>query len=255
MVTPKPPAFRPPNVETVPTPRSNMMAWLVIGGIVLLFILLGQCSTRHGADNSLTADTNYAADMSNSIAAQGPPPAPEPLNAASINRGASHLRTAFAAEGFSGAMIYSQNCYDALARHFAWAKLDQCGAFDMLTARSIATADTTGLDNEAAWFDSETASQRYLAAATGASQPAEEADRRLSDLQSRVAHLRTIGRRAAPEAANDDAFDPEPPYVDVDGNPIRNTSITADMESHNTLDQRWLDRAINRPTANAASSK
>jgi hypothetical protein len=198
MVTPKPPAFRPPNAETRPASGDARLGWGVVIGIIFIIAVIGQCSTRnHVTDNSATA-ANFATDMSNAVAAQGPPAAPEPLNAASISRGAAHLRTAFAAEGFSGAMIYSQNCYDALARQFAWAKLDQCGAFDALTARSIADADMTGLDNEIGWFQSETAAQRYLAAAIGAGQPAAEADRRLSDLQSRVEHSRTVGRRPAP---------------------------------------------------------
>jgi hypothetical protein len=199
MVTPKPPTFRPPSVETRPTSADARLGWGVVIGIIFIIAVIGQCSSRNnGTDNSATP-ANFATDVSNAVAAQGPPPAPEPLNAASISRGASHLRTAFAAEGFSGAMIYSQNCYDALARQFAWAKLDQCGAFDALTARSIADAgaEMTGLDNETTWFQSETVAQRYLAAATGAGQPAADADHRLSDLQSRVAHSRTVGRRVA----------------------------------------------------------
>jgi hypothetical protein len=197
MMTPKPPAFRAPNVQTQPTSGGGRLAWGVLVGIILLIAVIGQCSSRNNGPANSAADTNYATDMSNAIAAQGPPPAPEPLNAASINRGAAHLRTAFAAEGFSGAMIYSQNCYDALARHFAWAKLDQCGAFDVLAVRSLGKADTTGLDNETAWFDSETAAQRYLAASTGAGEPAADADRRLSELQSHIARSRTVGRRPA----------------------------------------------------------
>jgi hypothetical protein len=198
MVTPKPPAFRPPNVETRPTSGDARLGWGVLIGIIFIIAVIAQCSSRRNSSDNSATPANFASDMSNAVAAQGPPPAPEPLNAASIGRGAAHLRTAFAAEGFSGAMIYSQNCYDALARQFAWAKLDQCGAFDALAVRSIAAADMTGLDNEIGWFQSETAAQRYLAAATGAGQPAADADRRLSDLQSRVARSRTVGRRPAP---------------------------------------------------------
>jgi len=158
---------------------------------------IGRCSTPNTRANNSAAAANYAAALGNTVAAQGPPPV-EPLSAASVTRGISHLRAAFGAEGFSGAMVYSQNCYDALAHHFSWSKLDQCGAFDALAARSTADADMTGLENEASWFQSETAAGRYLAAATGAGEPADEADRRFSDIQTRAGRSRTVGRRVAP---------------------------------------------------------
>jgi hypothetical protein len=196
MVTPKPPAFRPPNVETVAATGNNRLGWAFAIGVIALIFVIGQCSSRNNSPANSSADTNYTAAMSNAVAAQTPPP-PQPLSAASVTRGITHLRTAFSAEGFPGAMVYSQNCYDALAHQFSWAKLDQCGAFDALAARSIADADMAGLDNEADWFQSETAAGRFLAAATGAGENADEADRRFSDVQARVARSRLVGRRPA----------------------------------------------------------
>jgi hypothetical protein len=171
----------------------------ILGIIVVVILAVGRCGSS--TDNASYPTVNELnANMSNAIAAQSPPP-PEPLNAASIARGTGHLRLAVTAEGLSGAMIYSQNCYDALAREFTWAKLDACGAFDLLAVRSITDADTGGLANEADYFQSEAAAGRYLAAATGAGEPAPEADQRLSQLQARTARMRTVGR--APPAAPD----------------------------------------------------
>jgi hypothetical protein len=200
MVTPA----KPPSQPSVQKPDNGCAIAVVIGVIVLLILAVGRCSGNRAGDNSASSAYNSAnADMSNAIAAQTPPPV-EPLNAASVTRGTTHLRTAVTAEGFSGAMIYSQNCYDALTRAFTWAKLDTCGAFDLLAVRSIARADTAGINSEASWFQSEAAAGRYLAAATGAGQPGAQADTRLSHLQARIARAHTAGR-PVPAAANDDA--------------------------------------------------
>jgi len=194
MAPPKPRATQPGN--------SGWTLAAVIGVILLGIYGISQCSGDTSGSNVTDMMNAANADMGNAIAAQTPPPV-EPLNAASVSRGTSHLRLAFSAEGFSGAMVYSQNCYDALTRTFTWAKLDQCGGFDMLAVRSIEGADTAALNSEQAYFQSEAAAGRYLAAATGAGQPATEADTRLSQLQRRAARGRTVGRR--PPSANDDS--------------------------------------------------
>jgi hypothetical protein len=199
MTRPKRP-FRAPNVEASPDTRGqDMLAGGCVIGVILLIVAIGQCSTTTPSLNTSDALNQSATDMGNAIAAQTPSPV-EPLSPASVTRGVAHLRLAFSAENFSGAMIYSQNCYDALTRQFTWAKLDQCGASDTLAVRSLLEADPTGLDNETAYFQSETAAGRYLAAATSAGEPAGEADTRLSALQARVAHLRAVARRPAPAA-------------------------------------------------------
>jgi hypothetical protein len=126
--------------------------------------------------------------IGNSISAQDKAP-PEPLNAKSVRKGAADYRLAAAAEGLSGAMIYSQNCYDALASNFSWTKLDSCGAFDMMTVKFMPEDTETALDKETAYFADETAAGRYLKAATSAGEPADEADSRLADLQARTARL------------------------------------------------------------------
>ncbi|HYJ53128.1 MAG TPA: hypothetical protein VEW04_08135 [Allosphingosinicella sp.] len=202
MVTPEPPPFRAPNVQTVKNPDNGCAIWGTIGIVLLLIYAASRCSTGTSGTNVADAMNTANADMTNSIAAQTPPPV-EPLNAASIARGAAHYRTAFAAESFPGAMIYSQNCYDALTREFTWAKLDRCGAFDQLAARAIGAPDAYAPTSEQDYFQSEAAAGRYLAAATGAGQPADQADQRLSALQAQAARQRAPAPRR-PAAANDD---------------------------------------------------
>lgn len=191
-----------PTPATKPGNEGVVGCALLVGGIILV-LLIGQCSGDTANSNALEAMNTANADMSNSIAAQTPPPV-EPLNAASVSRGGAHYRTAFAAEAFPGAMIYSQNCYDALSREFTWAKLDQCGGFDMLAVRAIDVADMSVPTSERDYFQSEAAAGRYLAAATGAGEPATDADQRLSQLQARAARERAPAR-PRPAAANDDA--------------------------------------------------
>ena len=175
-------------------PASNeTMGYVVVGGIIAFILLVAQCSDNPGSSNVPELMNASNADMGNAIAAQGPPPV-QPLSQASVSKGISHLRLAVNAEGLSGAMVYSQNCYNSLTREFTWAKLDQCGGADMLTVRSIEDIDASDLSGEAAYFQSEAAAGRYLAAATGAGQPPAEADVRLSQLKSRIAKARPAAR-------------------------------------------------------------
>jgi hypothetical protein len=176
------------------SPDNGATVSLVIGGIVLLIFFVGQCSSQDSG-SSFTPANMVDTNMSTAIAAQAPP-VPTPLNAESLERGAADLRIAHGAEGFSGAMIYSQNCYDALGRDFSWQRLDICGAFDVLAARAIDGVDTSALATEEIYFQSEAVAGRYLAAATGAGEEPGNADQRLSDLQSRMATQR-IPRTAA----------------------------------------------------------
>jgi hypothetical protein len=147
------------------------------------------------------------ANISAGVAAQQLP-AVEPLSKASVTRGISHFRLAYGVEAFPGAMIYSQNCYDALTHKFTWAKLDACGGFDMLAVRAMEDSDATSLDSEAAYFESEAAAGRYLAAATGGGEAAAEADNRLSNLQAKTAGaaLPQSARKIVPPDESDDAI-------------------------------------------------
>jgi hypothetical protein len=195
-----------PPVKPTPKSADDSAGWMWGGGIVLLIVFLvgvGKCSSDTVSTNIAdSAASNMAdANISAAISAQGPP-AVEPLSEAGVKQGLAQLRLAEKAESLSGAMIYSQNCYDALSHQFSWTKLDSCGAADMLAVRTLPEIDTAPLDAELKYFGSEAAAGRYLAAATGAGQPADEADKRLSQLQARVAHAALpVKKPAAP--AND----------------------------------------------------
>ncbi len=93
---------------------------------------------------------------------------------------------AFASEGLSGSMIYSQNCYDALSHAFSWRLLDTCGAADLKGVASVPEDQVNGMEKEIAYFQSEVAAARYLGATTGAGASADDADVRLAKIQQRV---------------------------------------------------------------------
>src|SRR4051812_21645772 len=92
---------------------NNAAGWLGFAAIALVNLGIGglrKCSPPNTTGNSASfVDSN----VSNGIAAQTPPPL-QPLSAAAVNRGVAHFRLVVSAEGLSGAMIYSQNCYDSL---------------------------------------------------------------------------------------------------------------------------------------------
>lgn len=176
---------------------------LAFGAVVVIALLIsiGKCSPGSGSNSSSLVSYNQSADdLGNAVSAQKSPPE-QPLSFASIKRGVGHYRLVFGAEGLSGAMIYSQNCYDALAREFSWQKLDQCGAADMMAVRTLADDDGTSPEKETSYFADETAAGRYISAATGAGEEPGEVDTRLSALQTRVAK---IAAKAAPKAVEGD---------------------------------------------------
>lgn len=166
-------------------------------------LALGQCST--GSKNPGSAVTDAAQNAIGSAidaqSAQGVPIV-TPLSKSDIQIGMSHLKQVAKAEGLAGEMIYSQNCYDALSRHFTWPKLDQCGAFDLGAAQSLDDGVATGFDKEIAWFQSEAAAGRYIKGATAAGEEAEKADVRLNDLQTRVVAGHPAGYRGERSAAD-----------------------------------------------------
>ena len=167
-------------------PNNNALACVALVAIIGFFALVSQCSGPNQTDNASPLPT---LESNESAAVQQPAP-PDPIAKDSIDRAATHFRLALGAEGFGGAMIYSQNCFDALSRDFSWVNLDRCGAFDMIAVRAMLDSDVTGLDNEAAYFQTETAAGRYLAAAIAGGEKPEDADRRLSDLQARASKAR-----------------------------------------------------------------
>jgi hypothetical protein len=183
------PPVKPAPAKAPAENNAGCMAGAAIVGLIVLLVGVSKCSSNTPGNNTadLTASNAAAQNISAAVAAQIPP-AVQPLSESVVKQGLAELRKAERAESLSGAMIYSQNCYDALSHQFSWTRLDTCGAADMLAVRTLPEVDVTSLDAEVKYFGSEAAAGRYLAAATGAGEAADEADRRLSQLQARVAH-------------------------------------------------------------------
>lgn len=210
--------------------------YAVIAGIVGLVLLSGQCSSDDDGSAANSAAFTNATFESEPEPSPEAPPAVEALSAASVNRGLTHVRLAYAAEGFSGAMVYSQNCYDALGRSFSWAKLDTCGGADLLAVRALMDGDATALSNEADYFEGEAAAGRYLAAAVSAGEATAEADQRLSNLQAKIGAVRPLAApKPAPEVADATA--------DIEDSSTANSASPTDAPS----DADWLNRATDPP--------
>ncbi|WP_156022183.1 hypothetical protein [Sphingomonas sp. UNC305MFCol5.2] len=182
-----------------PQSRNADTGCIVVVGVIGLVAMVAMCSAPK---EDKTAQSFASPSLTNQIETMATPtPAPvAPLSAASIQMASRHLAAVARTEGLSGAMVYSQNCYDALTRAFSWRKLDQCGGFDMLAAGTIETADTEGLDAEVAYFEPEAAAGRYLAVAIKAGDEASDADERLEALKRRSAALARRASGATPSA-------------------------------------------------------
>ncbi|MDV3455837.1 hypothetical protein RZN05_02485 [Sphingomonas sp. HF-S4] len=179
--------------------KTGASGWVAAAIVLGLLFAIGMCSSR---STDKTAQSFASPTLTNQIETM-PVPAPAPIAAlslASVRKGRQHLTMVLGAEGLSGAMIYSQNCYDALSRNFSWVRLDLCGGFDMLAVAAVDTAATEGLTGEVAYFGSEAAAGRYLALATKAGQEAGEADLRLEALQARA---RAVAPKPTPSPSLD----------------------------------------------------
>ena len=170
-----------------PGSRDDGKGWLAgIGIIVAILFAVSKCSDAGDQSKAAEAAASPSVDtLKTAVAAQAPPPI-QPLSPAGVSQGVRDMRAALTAEGVSGAMVYSQNCYDALAKGFGWRTLDACGAADMKAVAAVPEDGTTGLEKESAYFQSEIAAARYLGAATAAGASPEAADERLAALQGRI---------------------------------------------------------------------
>lgn len=154
--------------------------------IIVIVIAMGQCSSAPKSEQQQAA-ANFTSQTSEAIASAAPP-AVEPLESPSIKSAAKNFKTVYTAEALAGAMIFSQNCYEGLAHEFSWARLDECGAFDMMAVQKL-DADPGNTSSEAAYFEPETTAGRYLAAVTSAGENPDSADQRLEELQSKSVAL------------------------------------------------------------------
>lgn len=213
--------------------EDNHGCWIAvaIGGLLALGSALSQCDSTKST--TIDAEKPFgAASLTNQIEAIEPPAAVEPLAPAQVTRGLRHLRLAYAAEGLSGAMIYSQSCYDGLSRNFTWEALDRCGAFDLQAVRTAEAAPGDGLSTELEYFGPETAAARYLAIANKAGETAENSDLRLEALQKQVTGAALP--RAASTPANIE------PKVSLDEEDV--TTEPAPSPTDDTIDSNWLNR-------------
>ena len=132
------------------------LGWILAAGIA--FVLIKSCSgqnpTTEVPASSADLDLRTAADVQMPAYIQLPP-----VDSPSVSKAARHLKLALDAEGFAGAMIYSQNCFASLTGGFSWAKLDQCEAFDALSQLAISQADETG--TEVTYFDKDALQSRF----------------------------------------------------------------------------------------------
>lgn len=137
---------------------SNGCAWLL--GLGCLLALIVTVSGRGGSDRTIVPKPFVDPTP---VAAGSAPAPPAPVEAANIRRANRHAELAVGAEGASGAMVYSVNCWASVERLFSPASLDRCGAFDALARR--VSMNPLQFAPEAAWFDPEATAERFRAAA------------------------------------------------------------------------------------------
>ena len=155
-------------------------------GLGLIFAI-AKCASLPNVANTSAPNTesgNVQQTLASAVSAQTLPPI-ENLSPSSTKRGQTRVALA-AKEGPAGEMIYSQNCYDVLARTFSWKKLDECGGFDVEASIAVRDDEQTGFVKEAAWFEGEAVAGRYLKSAVAAGLEADAADKRLASLQTQI---------------------------------------------------------------------
>jgi len=188
----RPHHFQPKSAKGLGSDKTVFVVGGAIAAVALLISQLPSASQKAGSQRNATNLAPQA--IATALATDTIPPV-QALSAAAVRKGVRHLGLAMS-EGLPGEMIYSQNCYDALTRHFTWAKLDICGAFDIAAANELGDNEAKAFEAEIAWFQSEAAAGRYLKAATAAGELADEADTRLDTLQTRVAKVRPTEQAA-----------------------------------------------------------
>ena len=184
---------------TTPKRSGAGFLWMLgIAGCVSVFANVSRCTpVTPTSDAAKIVSTDPAIKSLNAAVAAQPLPALQPLSSAGVTKGTANMRKALNSEGLPGAMIFSQNCYDALSHSFGWRLLDICGSADFAATSSIPEDEASGMDKEIAYFQSEIAAARYLGAATGAGASTNVADERLAKLQARVEARKQIGGHSA----------------------------------------------------------
>lgn len=178
------------------------MGGILVAGFVLAVIALSSGSTP----STQTATTN--SDFNIATAADVPTPANvqlPPVDDRAVARAIGHLKLALDAEGFSGAMIYSQNCFASLTSRFSWTKLDQCEAFDALAQLAISQSDESG--TETTYFTKDAVQSRFTTIASQHQGEVESTQSHLSDLTqaalAKISDLQTEDAEAATAAVGE----------------------------------------------------
>jgi hypothetical protein len=185
-------------------PSSSGGVWLggaLIGGIVLVAIISSSGNTPPAQPTLSNIDTNE----STGPAVAGAPKVALPAVASnSVVRAARHLKLALDAEGFSGAMIYSQNCFASLTTKFSWGKLDQCEAFDSLAEAAMSQSTEDG--PEATYFAKDATESRFTTVAFQHQGEIDSVQSHLSDLtREAFAQIADLETEDAPSQLSDAA--------------------------------------------------
>lgn len=178
-------------------------------GAVVLFVLvvaIVRGVTHPGASAPVATPIQPAPLIEAGAPPEQPAPPPDVVDA-DIGTAARHAGLALGAEGVGGARIYSENCYAALERSFDAARLDRCGAFDLLAARE--PADPLDQSPAATWFEPSAMSARYTKAAARGGVPADMIAGRLAHV-TQLANAVIVESVAPPQAeAADEEAAPE----------------------------------------------
>lgn len=193
-------------------------------GALLVFVLLlvAYCSKQqsHVADLNSQADA-LASDTIN-VAEPVADEAPLPLDRSAMIRGAKQLQLVGALDLPGTRQIFSQNCYDALAKSFDWHQLDRCGEFDAMAVR-LAEVAPNMTKPELDYFQSENAATRYLGAATGHGLIGGDADIRWAALEAGAQGFRLPIRKIEAEPTETEA-----PASQVSSPPLTNAFNVSD---------------------------
>jgi len=181
----------------------------IVLGLILLFVAF--CSSQQSRVADLNVTSDELASATTNAAEPEAADTPLPLDRSAMIRGAKQLQVIARLDLPGSRQIFSQNCYDALAKAFDWHQLDRCGEFDAMAVR-LADVDENMSVEELEYFQSENAATRYLGAATGHGLDGGEADVRWAALETGAQGFRLPTRKVEivsadgpPEADNDSA--------------------------------------------------
>ncbi|SOB80744.1 hypothetical protein SAMN06297144_1215 [Sphingomonas guangdongensis] len=206
--------------------------WPVVIGAVGLLAVIGLASSDGGSDQATTPEPVVAASQ----AAAPPEPAPPEVESDAIRRADRHAELAIGAEGASGAMVYSVNCWAAVERSFSLATLDRCGAFDALARR--VRMDPAELAAESAWFDATAANERYAATAKAGGMEPVVAGERLARVLALADAEVLEPRLPAPAEAEIEAIDAGSDDGDVSDAPVEEDLPATEPSTAPELDLR-----------------